>query len=70
MEIELNMKFNNLEEMAQFLRKHGYYVSKTQPVKYVPYPVHVPMPTYPYPPITMVSDTAYDGRPIIQCKNK
>lgn len=69
MQAEINVKFNNLEEIAQFLREHGYYVSKQKPIEYVPYPVYsTPIPTYPYPPVTMVSDIAYDGRPIIQCK--
>lgn len=67
MKAEYTKKFETLEEMAQFLRENGYYVSKTAPVEYVPYPVYpTPMPTYPYPPITLSNHTAYDGKPIIK----
>ncbi len=71
--MKLEKTFCSLEEMAQFLRENGYYVSKTAPVEYVPYPVYpvpAPMPTYPYSPITMDNKTEYDGRPVIKCQNK
>lgn len=69
--MKLEKEFNSLEEMAQFLRENGYYVSKGKSVEYVPiqpyYPVIVP--SYPYPPITTTyGDTApINTTPKISC---
>ncbi len=67
--MKLEKTFSSLEEMAQFLRENGYYVSRTRPVEYVPvqpfYPVNIP--TYPYPPITVGTPTPTTNNPTIQC---
>ena len=65
MSAELNMKFETLEEMAEFLRRNGYYVSKTYPVERVipmPYPVY-PQPVQPLPQIP-ITYTVGDDRPM------
>lgn len=66
--MKLEKTFDNLEEMAQYLRENGYCVYKQADI----FPYNVPAyPVYPiYPPQPFYVDTnPYSGVPKIMCKN-
>lgn len=60
----MKLEFDSVEEMINFLRSQGYIVGKNwgEITPWNPYPPYHPMPTYPYPPIT-VGDTTKSTTP-------
>lgn len=60
----MKLEFDSIEEMINFLRSQGYIVGKNwgEITPWNPHPLYPPIPTYPYPPIT-VGDTTENTTP-------
>lgn len=65
--MELERKFKDLEEIAQFLRENGYYVYK-QPISFPCVPTYPVYPMYPPQPFYVETKPYFDTGKIV-CKN-
>lgn len=60
----MKLEFDSIEEMINFLRSQGYIVGKNwgEITPWNPLQPYHPIPTYPYPPIT-IGDTTVEITP-------